>query len=210
MYDACSPMCVQMAPPQNADANRTPSEAVHGTISRMAVISSPAPIRRNCPSRPAFRRLSRTSAGAVPVSLPRLAKIIKAAINTCSTRPPILNQFLELLTGSLPFLSSGDFLMHRGFGAHPEHARGDLRLVLSSVEVNDDILRLEPDLGQFDVGIVGSPIAGGGQDRRTVTHLRQAQNRVVLLGLEAFHGAGVDAKHGRGAQKEAQRDVKLL
>src|SRR6516225_2328447 len=84
-------MCKQMAPPQKELARRTPRDDVRGTSKRMAVASSPAPIKPIGTPRLSF---ATSSGGNKPRTLAEPARIMIPAIKACNTRPVTLFQFL--------------------------------------------------------------------------------------------------------------------
>src|SRR6516162_9364524 len=100
-------MWVQMAPPQNALANKVPRTDVRGISRRTAVRTAPAPTNRTCSPRPYF---ARASGGTNPRIFCDPVKIISPPIRTCRVSPAILAQFLRsfiaLLLWSAPLHDS--------------------------------------------------------------------------------------------------------
>src|SRR4051812_18661419 len=86
---------MQITPPQNPLARSTPSDDVNGTISRIAVTSSPAPMSFRWAPIPAGI-VWVASGGIIPASFITPAKIISPPSTTCSPSPAIRPYFLDV------------------------------------------------------------------------------------------------------------------
>src|SRR5262249_47038790 len=67
----------------------------------------------------------------------------------------------------------------------------------------------EADLLGAGVLVVGGAVAGGAGDDGGEAPRGEAQDLVVLRGLDAFHGAGVDPHDGGGGHELPERQVEL-
>lgn len=77
------------------------------------------------------------------------------------------------------------------------------------LDVFDDVGLGEADFGAFGALAGGGSVAEAAGDGGEVALGGEAQDFIKLVGIHAFHGAGVDAEEGGGFHEEAEGDVDL-